>query len=556
MHSRRTPRPRPPADQRQDPRSHRSDRFAHSDGRNRNAQPIITVTRAEIEKQGFNSVADILQNLTSSGSPAISRADALASGEDVGGYYIDLRNLGAQRTLVLVNGQRLGISTSGLQDLGQIPLSAIERIEVLKDGASSIYGSDAIAGVVNVITRKNFDGAEANAYVGTFDEGDGTKQSYDFTVGATNDRGGVTLSAEYSKEDPVLGGDRWFSKYGNSGKDFPFSGWSLVSLNGVWLGGNCPSGLCTLDKGTDPRDPNNYHDITPAERANPNQVMYVQTGIERKSLFVSSQLDITDTLRFQGDIGYNRRTTNQQIAGYPGQYDFGLLSADSYFNPTPGHGRLLVPPLLGSAAHHREHPRHPARFAGPRRRSELRREAVGLGRRLPVQHQRQQQGRPRRRLYLPSLRAALGPSYLNTATGRVECGTAAAPIAVWQQLGRWPMHPVQPAAAVRPGGPGFAGDPALQTFLFPEYHDIGETKTTVYNANLAGPLFSLPAGDLGLAVGVEHRREDGRFVPDAVNQAGQSTGLSAQITSGSYSLDEAYAELEVPLLADMPVPRN
>mgnify|MGYP001552447402 FL=1 len=127
------------------------------------AQPIITVTREDIQKQGFNSVADILQNLTSAGSPAISRSDALASGENVGGYYIDICNLGAQRTLILVNGQRLGVTTSGLQDLSQIPFAAIERIEVLKDGASSIYGSDAIAGVVNIITRKNFDGAEASA---------------------------------------------------------------------------------------------------------------------------------------------------------------------------------------------------------------------------------------------------------------------------------------------------------------------------------------------------------------------------------------------------------
>ena len=153
------------------PRSHRGHRLAHPACDIENEQPIITISRDQIQQQGFSSVADILQNLTSAGSPAISRADALASGEDVGGYYIDLRNLGAQRTLILVNGKRLGVTTSGLQDLGQIPMSAIERIEVLKDGASSIYGSDAIAGVVNVITRRNFEGAEANAYVGALRPG-------------------------------------------------------------------------------------------------------------------------------------------------------------------------------------------------------------------------------------------------------------------------------------------------------------------------------------------------------------------------------------------------
>ncbi|KAG0922453.1 hypothetical protein G6F32_014664 [Rhizopus arrhizus] len=88
------------------------------------------------------------------GSPAISRANALSAGENTGGTYIDMRNLGAQRTLVLVNGKRLGISTSGYQDVSSLPVSAVERIEVLKDGASAIYGSDAMAGVINIITKR------------------------------------------------------------------------------------------------------------------------------------------------------------------------------------------------------------------------------------------------------------------------------------------------------------------------------------------------------------------------------------------------------------------
>ncbi|WP_269233081.1 TonB-dependent receptor plug domain-containing protein, partial [Klebsiella pneumoniae] len=151
-------------------------------------------------------------NLTSAGSPAISRSESLASGENVGGYYVDIRNLGAERTLVLMNGNRLGASTSGLQDLSQNPMSAVERIEILKDGASSIYGSDAIAGVVNVITRKNFDGGEANVYVGQYGKGDGDSETYSMTLGARGERGSLTLSAEYSKQDPVWAKDRWYSR--------------------------------------------------------------------------------------------------------------------------------------------------------------------------------------------------------------------------------------------------------------------------------------------------------------------------------------------------------
>src|SRR5688572_13136162 len=96
-------------------------------------QPVSVITREDMQRSGFQSVADLLQASTLMGSPAISRADALASGEAVGGSYVDIRNLGAARTLVLVNGQRLGVTSGGIADVSQIPTSAVERIEVLKD---------------------------------------------------------------------------------------------------------------------------------------------------------------------------------------------------------------------------------------------------------------------------------------------------------------------------------------------------------------------------------------------------------------------------------------
>lgn len=530
------------------------------------AQPIITVSREQLESQGFTSVADVLQNLTSAGSPAISRADALASGEDVGGYYIDIRNLGANRTLVLVNGQRLGISTSGLQDLGQIPMSAIERIEVLKDGASSIYGSDAIAAVVNVITRRNFDGAEANVYLGQYDEGDGTRQSYDMTFGATNDRGGVTISAEYTEEDPVFAKDREFSAFGNSGPNFPFSGWSLISQNGVWLGNvsstgvftapSCSSGLCTLNRGSDPRNPANYHNITPAERANANLQMMLQTGVERRSLFVSTTYDIADNLTFKSDIGYNKRVTQQQIAGYPFNYGFGLVSAGSFFNPNPAAGDAYFFRRLWEV---------------PRRtRSELDTFRVTLGLEGYLEFGDKQwdwdvgflSNRNTNNKYargdantLATARA-MGPSFFNPTTGRVECGTPGAPLPYGSNYGNGECIPFNPFLPFGQAGQGSLADPALQNFLFPEYHDAGLTETTIYNANIAGSIATLPAGELGMAFGVEHREEDGRFVPDAFAQTGLSTGLPGTTTAGSYSLDEAYLELEIPVLSDIPFARE
>ena len=524
------------------------------------AQPIITVTREQIEKQGFASVADILQNLTSAGSPAISRSDALASGENVGGYYIDIRNLGATRTLILMNGKRLGVTTSGLQDLSQIPFSAIERIEVLKDGASSIYGSDAIAAVVNVITRRNFEGAEANAYVGVYDQGDGFKQSYDFTAGASTDRLNLVFSAEYTKEDPVLAGDREFM-YGNSGPLFPYSGWSLISQNGVWLGNtgpggftppSCASGLCTLDRGSDPTNPDNYHSITPAERAHPNEQMYALTGIERKSIFTRATLDLTDEIQAVAEIGYTNRKTDQQIAGYPGNYGFGLLSADSYFNPNPG---------AGDAYWFRrfwEVPRRTESVADTFRTVLGLNGSFAIGERYwdwdvaALMNKNNINKYGRGDAYLPALQAGLGASFFNPTTGRVECGTAANPTPYGTNIGNGECIPFNPFLPFGQAGDGSLGNADLQSFMFPRYTDTGETTTTDYTANLAGSLFTLPAGDVGMAVGIEHRREDGIFIPDAVNQAAQNTGLPATTTAGAYDLSEAYVELEVPILADMP----
>ncbi|MCF7223234.1 TonB-dependent receptor plug domain-containing protein [Marilutibacter chinensis] len=511
-------------------------------------QPIITIGREEIELQGKTSVADILQNLTSAGSPAISRASALSSGEAVGGYYIDLRNLGAQRTLILVNGKRLGATTSGYQDLSQIPTSAIDRIEILKDGASAIYGSDAIAGVVNVITRKRFDGAEAEARIGQYSEGDGEVQQYSFTIGSAGDRGGVTLSVQYDKEEPVLSTDRWFAKDGSAGPDYPGAGWSPITHRGSFCDPCVPTQDAvwwTLNDGGDPTNRADYHPITPAEYTNANQQMLVQTGIERKSVFANANYDISDKIFFNADVLYNHRSTDQLIAGYPyGSDRFGTpLSGDSVFNPTPGtdvqfRRRLWEVPRTTKSD------LETYRFAGGfNGYFELAGKPwdwdVGA---LLNTNRVTKVGHGDANLFAAA--DALGPSFIN-ADGIAQCGSAANPIGL--DVCR-PWNPLLPYGV---DGQGSLADPALQALMFPYYTDTGETKTTSYTANLTGSLFELPAGEVGLAVGYEHRKESGRFVPDAFRQTGNSTGLAASTTEGEYDLDEFYAELNIPVLADM-----
>lgn len=532
------------------------------------AQPIVVLDRASIEKQGFNSVADILQNMTEVGTPPISRASVLASGESVGGYYVDLRNLGANRTLVLMNGKRLGTTNDGLQDLSQIPMAAIDRIEVLKDGASAIYGSDAIAGVVNVITRTNYDGAEASGYVGQYDQDDGAKQNYNMTIGAHSDRGSLTLSAEYTKEDPVWAKDRPYSAFPNTTRH-PASGWTIVSQYGNFFmpPGYCSSGLCALNPGGNPANPSDWHNTGAGggtnDRSNPNYEMMLNTGIERHSLFANANYNITDHIRFKSDFLYNKRSTLQQVAGYPFQPAFTIpgavadnpyigLSADSYFNPT---GEYIYFYRRGW-----EVPRQTRsdlqtyRFAGTFEGDfEIgdhswnwdvgayvnNNDALKVG---------------RGDFSLLATRNALGPSFFDPATGRVTCGTPDAPIPYGTAPGS--CVPWNPFLTPTVGGAYSLSDPNVQTYLFPYSHDTGNTRSVDYSANITGSIFTLPAGDLGIAAGYEHRDESGNFIPDALKQSNMSTDLASGPTGGKYKVDEFYLEVDVPVLKDMPLARE
>ncbi len=514
-------------------------------------QPILTLTRESLEKQGFSSVADVLNNLTSAGSPAISRSESLASGENVGGYYVDIRNLGAERTLVLMNGKRLGASTSGLQDLSQIPMSAVERIEILKDGASSIYGSDAIAGVVNVITRKNFDGGEANVYVGQYGKGDGDSETYSMTLGARGERGSLTLSAEYSKQDPVWAKDRWYSRDGSLGPNSTSADWSPISQNGSWCNPklyDCSKSSAvwqTLNPGGNPKNPNDYHAITEDEFANSNEQMTLLTGVKRKSVYINGTYDFTDSISLNTDVLYNERQTFQQIAGYPYQSASKSintpLSADSAFNPVGqdvSFRRRLweVPRTTDSQL-------KTLRFA-PTLTGFFELGGKTFDWDVGALWNRNESIKSNRGdMSLIGARQALGPSFID-AGGVARCGTAANPI-----LGDCrPWNPLLPYGVE---GQGSLANQELQDFLFPTFTTRGVTKTTSFTANLSGAIVTLPAGDLGFALGVELRQEEGSYVPDAFAQSGQSTGLGQKPTRGQYDLNEVYLELNVPLLADM-----
>ena len=187
----------------------RKDIFTHS-------APIDVVLTEQAAVQGVAAMGDLLQTTTvAAGSAQVTAASSTAFVQNggIGTQTLSLRGLGANRTLTLLNGRRIGpAGTRGAVssfDLNILPLAAIERVEILKDGASSIYGSDAVAGVVNIITKKG-DGGTVDAFVGVPQDSGGEETRLSASWGQSFSRGNFRVTADYHKNDELTMGDRDF----------------------------------------------------------------------------------------------------------------------------------------------------------------------------------------------------------------------------------------------------------------------------------------------------------------------------------------------------------
>ncbi|HEY5849346.1 MAG TPA: TonB-dependent receptor, partial [Lysobacter sp.] len=523
------------------------------------SQPIFSLSRDDITAQGLTSVGDVIQNITANGSTLNSTFNNGGNGET----RVNLRNLGSDRTLVLVNGRRWvgGTGLGGSVDLNTIPTAAVERIEILKDGASTIYGSDAIAGVVNVILRQNFEGAEANAYIGQFDKGDGSRQAYDFIIGTSGDRFSAMLGYGYVKEEPVMAGDRYISKEPTyTTGNFFGSGTSPDGRFALCPGGYNPSthvctggqtniggvgtaGTWTYDGAGSPARP--YVPGVDAYNFAPEN--YLLTPQERRSVFGNASVDITDDVRFKSTITYNERVSEQLLAAMP--VTLGLapgatplaqnvfISRNSIYNPTGSDVSRINRRITETGGRSfNQDVRTFAMSAGLegtlnfgekyfdweggyfRGQNKANNTTIGL-------------------FNLIALGQALGPSFRD-ATGVARCGTAALPIA-----GCVPLNIL--------GGVGGVTPDMLDFVSFTAHDEYSYTQQSYY-ANISGELFDLPGGPLGFSFGLEHRTEDGYDSPDALINSGNTTGNARTATAGGYSLDEAYVEFAVPVLADVP----
>ncbi|WP_305884055.1 TonB-dependent receptor domain-containing protein [Luteibacter flocculans] len=528
------------------------------------AQPVFTMDRQAIRATGLTNLGDIVARMPSAGTAEITPQDTLSSGTDAGGRYANLRQLGAVRTLVLVNGRRWTTSLGGLTDLSTIPVAIVERIEVLKDGASSIYGSDAIGGVINILTTDRFEGASADVLYGVNGHGDGTQKNGSFTWGKSTERASLILGATYEDADALRDDKRALTR-SPYGPRHPDAGFGMGPYGGVVdprpagtpaAGSYAPGGTWDANRYVvnhpggmvgDTADLANYHpyDVNDnADKYATTQDMTFRSGSKLRNLFGTGRYNLTDDVALRGMASYGVRDTRSQSAGYPlqsssGRSDGLSIDPDNAYNPFPGYAtsffrRTTELPRVSWAKSKTFHADggaegsfqwldHAWNWDLTYAYSETRASRVTSG-----------------NIDLVNARKALGPT--TVIDGRVACADAAdraAGCVPWNIL----------------AGPGGTPD-AVWNYVASTSTARQTTRTNDVVANLTGGLLDLPAGTLRVAGGVEHRREHGRYEPDAADSAGLTTQLASDPTDGGYIANEAYLEFDVPLLADLPLARE
>lgn len=480
------------------------------------ANPISVFTAEDLADSGHVTIEGFIHSIPAMSGGMNGRQTNNGSG---GAAAASMRGLGSARTLILINGRRTATG-----DLNTIPMGFIERVEVLRDGASTIYGSDAIAGVINFITRRDFEGAEISAQYDVTGEGDGENRSVSLTVGNSSNRGNAVLSIEYSDRKAIGQGDREFSAipWGEAGGERVYAGSGANSF-GSWGPTSADSDYFGTTWVVDPTtgEVRPYSGVTDSYNFAP--ASYLVTPQQVFSVNAAANYELTQNISAFLEGGFTNRQSDQLMAA-DGTFWGAIMTADHPDNPigedisvnrrleeTGGrsfrqdfYNYRMVLGLEGQL-------QNAWAWDVSYNYSRYTDASLDIGRANPASYNRM----------------------LNPTACEADAGCAA--VGLWNPLEAGSLTPEQVAYGSIPNSPLY----------------VGETKQ--FMANLTGDMgnFSLNAGTIGWAVGYENRHSSYSATPDGAATIGEIYSVTADPTEGSYTVDEFYGEINVPLLAGL-----
>ncbi len=514
--------------------------------------PITVASHEDVVLSKSTTVENVLNRL-----PAVDFNNGLSQASNNGGNGVSevaLRNLGPARTLILLDGQRLIPTTGGAVDTNIIPLAMIDRVEVLKGGASSIYGADAIGGVINLITNKHSDGMTFDANYGVSDHGDGQTYGLSSTVAVNTDRGNVKIGVGWDVRNAIAQSDRgWGTDLHANDPNYPGgSAWrSQLDLlqdensSRVWVGqpfGTIANATTTSDPTLVSKAPNlGYVTALGKTKLDSGGEGWstITSGLDRKQISLASHYDITDNITAVVDGFFTDYKANQRLRPEPLLGDTIATSAYAGFiipttNPYNQTGSDLTAYLT------------PAQF-GPRvynEESETYRLRAGLEGKFQDKY-KWEFGYVYQRNTSSTTVGNEGNFYhLAQLTGQAPCVDV--PGGCTNGL---PTVPVN-----------FFNGPNIFTPEQVAYATFNNTSSSesferYFYADINGPIFKLPAGDVQAALGFETREEHYSNSPNELVAEGFGPNPQ-QPTGGGYDVKSLYGEFQVPVLKDVPFVKN
>ena len=505
--------------------------------------PVQTVTHEDIAKLGVTTTEQLLSSITANSAVGGTSTAQGVGASTYGESTASLRGLGANKTLVLVNGRRLAnYATDGTAvDINSIPLASVDHVEVLKDGASGVYGSDAIGGVINFILRNNFQGVELNGYGSGTQDGGGTTKKASIIAGWGDydaDRYNITVSADIGKDGDIFGSQRSYANqaWNNDGlrDNSATPSGALTSYDAAATGLGNPLTQANCATNGSQWDAN-------LGRCRFNSAPFVQLVPEVKRANVAAnlrfKLDENNEVFVEGFHSQQTTTTASQ----PSPFSNAFLSPDTAFAKAGVYPGIILSPTS---------PYYPTDYLA----------AKGVTGPVTVSYRSFDAGNRVHEDYAKQNHLVIGMrgtvkgydydvAYVHNSSDVTESTEGGYPsqLALVELLSN--NNAFNPYAATQ--SPALAAQIAATNYNGPMIHNM--LSNDALQAKISGQLYTLPAGDLMFAAGGQLMTESLTQDPSAAYQSGDIAGYGGQVLplDAARSSQALFGELSVPILKSL-----